>query len=486
MKYQPVIGLEIHIQGKTKSKMFCSCDADYFGDAPNTHVCPVCLGLPGALPVPNKAGIEQAIRLGLALNCKIAEETKFDRKNYFYPDLPKAFQISQYDQPVSYDGYLEIDVHGDARRIRIRRAHLEEDTGKSIHEGANTYLDFNKSGIPLIEVVTEPDFEEIEEVLVFSRLLKQTVEYLGVSDAEMQKGQMRFELNISLRTNEPAGQLPDYRVEVKNIGSISVLEKVIEYEVARQTAEIDAGQKLKNETRGLKDMSGETVRQRVKESEDDYRYFPEPDIPPIHIDQEWLEKIRKSIGELPADRRARYMTDYGLEAQQADILVEQNEKGDWIDTFAAIVQQEENSAEMVKEAVKWLTGEIAGIVEKSDHLEFTDMPLIHEDLILLIKKMNSNQISGTITKKVIAKVLDGEGRAEGIIEKEGLEQVSDSGEIKDWAQKAIGANPKVVDGIEKNPNAYKALIGWVMRESRGQVNPQMLDDVFRELLGIEE
>ncbi len=484
MKYQPVIGLEIHIQGKTKSKMFCSCDADYFGDAPNTHVCPVCLGLPGALPVPNKAGIDQAMKLGLALNCKISEETKFDRKNYFYPDLPKAYQISQYDQPISQDGYLEVEVQGDSRRIRIRRAHLEEDTGKSIHEGNATYLDFNKSGIPLIEVVTEPDFEEIEEVTAFAKLLKQTVEYLGVSDAEMQKGQMRFELNISLRSNEPAGELPNYRVEVKNIGSISVLEKVIEYEMARQGAELDAGRKLTNETRGLVDMTGETVAQRVKEEANDYRYFPEPDIPPIHIDQKWIDQIKSEIPELPADRRLRYMNDFGFESQQAEILVEQPDKGNWIDELIKITADRTDQKEVIKEATKWLVGEISGVLDKEEK-DVVDMPISHQDLIYIVEGLMSNKFSGTIAKKIIALQFEGKGTAKQVVEKEGLEQVSDSGEITEWAQKAIDANPKIMESMDKNPNAYKALVGWVMRESKGQANPQMVDKALRDLIGLE-
>ena len=294
--FSPVVGLEIHVQVKTKSKMFCRCNAQYFESEANTNICPVCFGLPGAIPVPNKTAIEKVIKLALALNCKINQETKFDRKNYFYPDLPKGYQISQYDQPIGHEGYIEIEVEGDNRRIRIQRVHIEEDTAKSLHSAADTLIDYNKSGVPLVEIVTYPDFASINEVVLFAKRLKQIVRYLGVSDAEMQKGQMRFELNISVKPDTmPANELPKYKVEVKNIGSISVLEKVLNFEVKRQSELLEKGEEIKSQTRGLKDMTGETLFQRSKETADDYRYFPEPDIPPLQITESQISEIRKQI-----------------------------------------------------------------------------------------------------------------------------------------------------------------------------------------------
>lgn len=472
MKYTPVVGLEVHIQAKTKSKMFCSCSTNYFGDQPNTHVCPVCLGLPGALPVPNLEALKQCIRLSLALGCEISEESKFDRKNYFYPDLPKGYQISQYDQPVGHDGVLTVN----GREIRIRRVHQEEDTGKSIHEANRTLLDFNKSGMPLIEVVTEPDFQTLEDVTAFSKLLRQTVIYTGVSDAEMQKGQMRFELNISLRTEADGDNLPNYRVEVKNIGSISVLEKVMQFEIARQTQLLEAGQTLRNETRGLRDMTGETVPQRSKETEDDYRYFPEPDIPPFHFSAEFVNEIKASLPELPAARKARYM-GLGLDEQPAETLVDQQDKADWLDKLIA------EKPELAKAAAKLLIGEIAYQLEATNQI-LADSPITQADVVYLITKQQSGSLTSTIVKQVIELIFARRESAEQIVVAEKLEAMQDAGQLEQWVDKAIADNPKVIESLAKNPNAAKALIGVVMRESRGQANPQQIEAMLQQKLNL--
>lgn len=481
---QPVIGLEIHVQAKTKSKMFCSCDANYFGDEPNTHVCPVCLGLPGALPVPNAEGINQALKMALALNCEINQFSKFDRKNYFYPDLPKGYQISQYDLPFGKNGFLEIGVEGDARRIRIRRVHLEEDTGKSMHEGDETLLDFNKSGMPLIEIVTEPDFTDVKEITAFAKLLKQTVQYIGVSEAEMQKGQMRFELNISVRTDQDTGKYPDYKVEVKNIGSISVLEKVVNFEIARQSALLEAGEKPVNETRGIRDMTGETYSQRIKETEGDYRYFPEPDIPPIEISNEQLQNIKAALPELPAARKHRYMEEFGMEDEQAEVLVEQREKSDWLDEFASALREPQGDTKaLVKEAAKWLVGEVSGLLEKNK-LSFTELPVAHDDMKFIVTMLKDNRISGTIAKKVFEQIFAGKGTAKEIVEGQSMEQVTDTGALTELAQQVIDANPDVIANLAKNPNAYKALVGAAMRESKGKANPQLIEQEIKKLLNL--
>jgi aspartyl-tRNA(Asn)/glutamyl-tRNA(Gln) amidotransferase subunit B len=481
--YEPVIGLEIHVQAKTKSKMFCSCAADYFGSEPNTNVCPVCLGLPGALPVPNKAAVDQTLKIALALNCEINKYSKFDRKNYFYPDLPKGYQISQYDLPFGKEGSLEIEAGEGKREIRIRRVHLEEDTGKSVHEGEYTYLDYNKSGMPLMEIVTEPDFNTLSEVTAFAKLLRQTVIYTGVSNAEMQKGQMRFELNISLRTNEPAGELPPYRVEVKNIGSISVLEKVIEYEMARQKEILEAGGKLSNETRGLKDMTGETVSQRVKEGENDYRYFPEPDIPPVVIDDAWLNEIKHGLPELPWTRTERYLS-LGIAKDQAEVLVDQQEKGDWMDSLIGDLGEQKT---LIPEATKWLVGEISGLLEKNGR-DFAASPVSKQDLVYLVSAQQKGEISGSVIKTVIAKLFEAEnvqpGAAAEIVKSEGLAQVNDEAQIKAWVDQVISENPQVVASIAKNPNASRALIGKVMAASRGRANPQVVEKLVNQAIGL--
>ncbi len=479
--YSPVVGLEIHLQVKTNSKMFCRCSSQYFESEPNTHVCPVCFGLPGALPVPNKEAFNKALKLALALNCEINKETKFDRKNYFYPDLAKGYQISQYDQPIGEKGFVEIEVMGDSRRIRIQRLHLEEDTAKSLHaDNDDTLIDYNKSGVPLIEIVTYPDFESIEEVVLFAKRLKQIVKYLDISDAEMQKGQMRFELNISVKPDTmPANQLPDYKIEVKNIGSISVLEKVLNYEVKRQTELLEKGEKIKSQTRGLKGMTGETLFQRSKETADDYRYFPEPDIPPIRVEDSLIEDIKKTIPEMPHQRKQRYM-DLGLEGEQADIFVEDSIRGNWFDSFLKLTSNKNE----VKEAAKWVVGEISGQLEKRNQL-ISEMLFKQQDLLDLITLMQSKQISGTIAKEVINTIFEEGGNAKEIISSKGLIQITDTNFVSDLAKKVIEENQKVVADISKNPNAIKFLVGQVMRQSQGKVNPKVAEDELRKLLNIQ-
>jgi len=476
--YSPVVGLEIHLQVKTNSKMFCRCSSQYFESEPNSHVCPVCFGLPGALPVPNKQAFNKALKLALALNCTINQETKFDRKNYFYPDLPKGYQISQYDQPVGEKGYVEIEVQSDSRRIRIQRVHLEEDTAKSLHaENDDTLIDYNKSGVPLIEIVTYPDFETIEEVILFAKRLKQIVKYLDISNAEMQKGQMRFELNISVKPDTmPANQLPDYKVEVKNIGSISVLEKVLSFEVKRQTELLEKGKKIPNQTRGLKGMTGETLFQRSKESSDDYRYFPEPDIPPIRIKDSQIEELKRTMPEMPHQRKQRYM-DLGLEGEQADIFVEDRTKGDWFDNFLKLTTKKEE----IKESAKWLVGEISGQLEKTNQ-NISSMVFTASDLFVLVQQMQNNKISGTIAKDVINTIFTEGGSAQSIIETKGLTQITDTSFVADVAKKVISENLKVVEDIAKNPNAVKFLVGQVMRQTQGKVNPKVAEEELQKLL----
>ena len=364
MNYKPVIGLEVHVELKTKSKMFCGCSSDYFGKEPNTHCCPVCLGLPGALPVPNKTAIEWCVMIGLALNCKIPQFSKFDRKNYFYPDLPKGYQISQYDQPFAINGYVILGTQSEAwrtpeskkdpgqarmtkegKRIRIRRVHMEEDTGKLIHQGDSTLIDFNRSGVSLVEIVTEPDFESAEEVVEYLKKLQQIVRYLGVSDADMEKGNMRLEPNISLsqchpersegsQDSSPSAQndIPGYKVEIKNINSFRFVEKAINYEIERQKELLDSGKTPLQETRGWDEKKQITVLQRVKEEANDYRYFPEPDIPPIHWNEDQISKIKNQIEELPDQKYSRFQEAYQLSEYDAEILTREKDLADYFET----------------------------------------------------------------------------------------------------------------------------------------------------------
>ena len=325
-KLEPVIGLEIHIELSTKSKMFCQCSSDYFGKEPNSHVCPVCLGLPGALPVPNKKAIEYLIKIARALNCKINKTSKFDRKHYFYPDLPKGYQISQYDEPISVNGKVYI---GKDKQIRITRVHMEEDTGKLIHTGNKTLIDFNRSGVPLVEIVTEPDFSNSDDVKIFLEDLQTTIRYLNVSDADMEKGSMRLEPNISIKKKN--GKMADYKVEIKNINSFKFVKKAIDYEIKRQIELLKKGITPKQETRGFDEKLQKTYTQRIKEQAHDYRYFPEPDIPPMVFSEDYLNRIFSDIPELPNKRIERYIKDFKIKYTDAYILTRNKIMSDYFE-----------------------------------------------------------------------------------------------------------------------------------------------------------
>lgn len=330
--YKPVIGLEVHVELKTKSKMFCSCKAEYFGEKPNTNTCPVCLGLPGALPVPNKKAIDWCVMIGLALNCKIANFSKFDRKNYFYPDLPKGYQISQYDQPFCLKGFITLS---NGKKIGITRVHMEEDTAKLTHQDENSLIDFNRSGVPLVEIVTEPDFENASEVVEYLKQLQQIVRYLGVSNADMEEGNMRLEPNISLRLAQN-DILPSYKVEVKNINSFRFVEKAIEYDIKRQTEILNDGKTPVQETRGWDEDKQKTVSQRIKEEANDYRYFPEPDIPPIRFNQNQIRQLADQMPELPDLKLARFIKNYNLSEYDAEILTREKEMTDYFEETVSV------------------------------------------------------------------------------------------------------------------------------------------------------
>ncbi len=473
-----IIGLEVHIQSKTKSKMFCACDANYFGDEPNTHVCPVCLGLPGALPVPNKKAIDLCIKLALALNCRINRQTKFDRKNYFYPDLPKGYQISQYDQPIGENGFIEIDIKGDARRIRVKRVHQEEDTGKSIHKGDSTFLDFNKSGVPLIEVVSEPDMTTKEEVIKYAKRLRQIVRYLDISNADMQKGQMRFELNMSLR-EVGDNNLPKYKVEVKNIGSISVLEKVIDVEFTRQSKILDEGNVPDQETRGLKDMSGVTLSQRKKEGEADYRYFPEPDIPLIEFSTKYIENIKKQIVELPQEKKYRYVQKLGLEPDTAEVIISDVQRYKFFEKLIDGIDDKK----FIKELAKWYIGDYAGIIKQG---KYDKDNVSIENFKKLIKLLLDKKITGRATKDVLLEMFKTGNDPETIVKEKGLEVVQDDSLIERTVKEVIDENQKVVEDLKKNPNAIGFLIGQVMKKMQGKADAEKVREKLAFALNLED
>lgn len=474
--YELVIGLEVHLQPTTRSKMFCPCGADYFGKEPNTHVCPVCLGLPGALPVPNKLAIEKCIKLGLALNSKINKQSRFDRKHYFYPDSSKGYQISQYDLPFCYGGYVEIDSDKDAKRIRITRIHLEEDTAKSIHTDTQTLIDFNKAGVPLIELVTEPDFRDVKEVLIFAKRLRQIARYLEIGTADMEKGQLRFELNMSLKKSGEKS-LPSYKIEVKNISSITVLEKVINFEFERQSKILDSGTVPVQETRGIRDLSGKTYSQRKKEDAQDYRYFPEPDIPPINISDEQIQLISSKIVELPQQRKFRYIGKYNLDPSTAETLISKKALSDW---FENSIKDEEN-IDTVRLFAMWLTRDLLSMM-KLDKTSIKDLKFSGSDLILLVNKITSNELSGNMARQVLEELYKKGGKVEEVVKNMGLTIITDESELLSIIEKVLSENAKVVQDIDKNPNAIKFLLGQVMKHTKGQADPGKAMEVLSKRL----
>ena len=434
MNYEPVIGLEVHVELNTKSKMFCKCSADYFGKEPNTYTCPVCLGLPGALPYINKAAIEDCIKIGLALNCTVSKKSLFERKNYFYPDLAKGYQISQYRWPLCVNGWIEVeDGNGNKSKIRINRVHQEEDTGKLTHVGNETLIDFNRSGVPLVEIVTEPDFQDTAEVRDYAKKLQQLFRYLGVSNADMERGDMRLEANISVR---PVGQkeLPDYRVELKNINSFRFMVAAIEYEIKRQIAALEKGEKLSQETRGWNEDKKSTYLQRSKEEAHDYRYFPEPDLPELRLESAEIGRIRKQIPELPWDKVSRFVSEYGIRDIDAEILTETKELADFFETS---VEDGKKLGVEPKQIANYI------INQKPD-----------------------------INIKVAEKI---KVRDAGMI--------GDPEELEKLAQEAIAENPAMVEAYKKGKVAViQAFIGSVMRKTGGKVNADKIREILEEKL----
>ncbi|HEX6488140.1 MAG TPA: Asp-tRNA(Asn)/Glu-tRNA(Gln) amidotransferase subunit GatB [Candidatus Dormibacteraeota bacterium] len=465
--WEVVIGMEVHVQLRTRTKMFCRCSADYLGDPPNTHVCEVCLGMPGVLPVINRAAVEQCLKAALALECEVAEWTKFDRKNYFYPDLPKGYQISQYDLPMSRAGRLEVD----GREIRITRVHLEEDTGKSVHAGDSlagaerSYVDLNRAGIPLMEVVSEPDLRSSEEARAYAMALRSLMRAIGASNADMEKGQLRAEANVSVR---PAGTDElGVKTELKNINSFRALKLAIDHEVARQVGVIEGGGAVLQETRGWDEARGVTYSQRSKEYAQDYRYFPEPDLPPLEISREWLDSLRAGLPELPAARRARYVSELGLSEYDAGLLVSMG------DYFDAVV----SAGVAPKTAANWLIGEIA------PRLDERPEPPAVEGLAGLLQLVESGRVNRDQARSVLRDAWESGADPVALVAERGLEQVTDEAALEGWVAAALEAQPQAAaDFRAGKQQALGALMNEIRRLSNNSADMKRASELLRARL----
>jgi aspartyl-tRNA(Asn)/glutamyl-tRNA(Gln) amidotransferase subunit B len=475
MDYEIVIGLEVHTELKTASKIFCGCSTK-FGSEQNTNVCPVCLGLPGVLPVLNAKVLEFAVRTGLALNCKILPFSKFDRKNYYYPDLPKNFQTSQYDLPIAVDGHLDIEVNGEVKRIGITRVHMEEDAGKLVHAGTivksdYALVDYNRTGVPLLEIVSEPDIRSADEAKAYLEKLKAILQYIDVSDCKMEEGSLRCDANISLR---PRGQAEfGTKAEIKNLNSFKAVQKGLEYEAARQADELDEGGRIIQETRSWDEARGVTVSLRSKEQAHDYRYFPEPDLVPIVVDPAWVEEVRASLPELPDARQRRLMATYDLSAYDAGIITASRAMAEYFDAAVA-------AGADAKTVANWLMGDVSKHLNAAGH-EIEDCPVKPGQLAGLIGLVAKGTISLKIAKTVFEEMWASGKDAEAIVKEKGLVQISDEGAIVAVVEAVIAANPQsVADYKAGKERAIGFLVGQVMKETKGRANPELVNKLLRE------
>jgi len=480
MTWETVIGLEIHAQLATKSKIFSGASTTYGADA-NTQACAVDLGLPGVLPVLNQQAVEMAIKFGLAVDAHIADKSVFARKNYFYPDLPKGYQISQFELPIVGNGDIEIQLaDGSKKTIGITRAHLEEDAGKSIHEGFfdNTGVDLNRAGTPLIEIVSEPDIRSSEEAIAYLKKIHSIVRYLKICDGNMQEGSFRCDANVSVR---PKGQKElGTRTELKNLNSFKFIEQSIEFEIERQIEVIESGGKVVQETRLYDPNKNETRTMRSKEEANDYRYFPDPDLLPVCIDQETIEAIRKELPELPAAKRERFIEEFGLSEYDSDVLTASRDQAEYFET---VVNAADGEAKL---SANWVMGELSAVLNKSN-VDITQSPVSAEMLGGMIKRIKDNTISSNIAKQVFEAMVNGEGTADEIIEKQGLKQVTDTGAIEKLVDDVIAANPDQVKQyqqapVEKQGKLIGFFVGQIMKQSKGKANPQQVNQMLQEKL----
>ncbi|WP_100403645.1 Asp-tRNA(Asn)/Glu-tRNA(Gln) amidotransferase subunit GatB [Bacillus sp. FJAT-42315] len=470
MNFETVIGLEVHVELKTNSKIFSSAPA-HFGAEPNTNTTVVDLGYPGVLPVINERVVEFAMKAAMALNCEVASVTKFDRKNYFYPDNPKAYQISQFDQPIGENGWIEIEVDGKKKKIGITRIHMEEDAGKLTHAGNVSLCDYNRQGTPLVEIVSEPDIRTPEEAYAYLEKLKSIIEYTEVSDCKMEEGSLRCDANISLR---PYGQEEfGTKTELKNLNSFNFVRKGLEYEEKRQADVLLSGGVIDQETRRFDESTGRTLLMRVKEGSDDYRYFPEPDLVDIHIDDEWKERVRATIPELPDQRKERYMNELGLPSHDANVLTITKEMADF---FEATVAADADA----KLASNWLMGEVSAYLN-AEGKELAECELTPEGLAGMIRLIEKGTISSKIAKKVFKELIENGGDAETIVKEKGLVQISDEGVLLKFINDALDANPQSIEDFKNGKSkATGFLVGQIMKASKGQANPAVLNKLLLE------
>ncbi len=488
MNFETIIGLEVHAQLLTRSKMYCGCSADYASAAPNTRVCPVCLGMPGVLPVINRQAVEYTIMTALALDCTIAGYTKFDRKNYPYPDLMKGYQISQYDAPLGRQGCLEIEIDGGKKEIGITRVHLEEDVAKLLHRSSPdgeeySLIDVNRSGVPLMEVVGEPDLRSPEEARQYLVKLRSILQYLGVSTGNMEEGSFRCDANVSIRREDSAEPLA--KVEVKNMNSFRAVYQALEYEAKRQRKAAAEGKKLVQETRGWVEAAGKTVSQRSKEYAHDYRYFPEPDLPPLEISREWVEEIRARLPELPGEKRDRFITEYGLTRYDASLLTGTRAMADYLEDFLETGEPGNLSlAERAKLGSNWLLGEVSRILN-ANYIDINDFrnKVSPERLSKLIRLATEGVISAATAKTVLDEMFQTGKEADGITKEKGLGQISDGQQLEATISEVINSNARpVADFKSGKEQALRFLVGQVMRATRGRANPGLVTEMLKKKL----
>ncbi|AQY51574.1 aspartyl/glutamyl-tRNA amidotransferase subunit B [Listeria weihenstephanensis FSL R9-0317] len=469
MNFETVIGLEVHVELKTESKIFSPAPA-HFGAEPNTNTHVVDLGMPGVLPVLNKKAVEYGMKAAMAINCEIAEHTKFDRKNYFYPDNPKAYQISQFDKPIGEHGWIDVEVNGEKKRIGVTRLHLEEDAGKNTHTSHGySLVDLNRQGTPLVEIVSEPDMRTADEAYAYLEKIKSIIQYTGVSDVKMEEGSMRCDANISIR---PVGQEEfGVKTELKNLNSFTNVRKGIEYEIKRQAEVLMAGGIIEQETRRFEEATGKTTLMRIKEGSDDYRYFPEPDLVDLYIDDAWKERIRAEIPELPDKRQVRYVADLGLPAYDAMVLTLTKEMSDF---FEATIQAGADA----KQTSNWLMGEVSAYLN-AEQQELTDTKLTPENLAGMIGLIEKGTISSKIAKKVFRELITNGGDAEEVVKAKGLIQISDAGELRSIISGILDQNEQSVTDFKNGKDrAVGFLVGQVMKATKGQANPSMVNEIL--------
>jgi aspartyl-tRNA(Asn)/glutamyl-tRNA(Gln) amidotransferase subunit B len=476
-KYESVIGLEVHVQLLTNSKIFCACSTR-FGDAPNSNTCPICLGLPGTLPVLNKRVVEMATRASLALNCEVHEHSRFARKNYFYPDLPKGYQISQYELPLATGGWIEVEHEGAKKRIGITRLHLEEDAAKNLHEGfsqsaTKAYIDYNRCGTPLCEIVSEPDMRAPEEAYAYLTTLRQILLFTGVSDCNMEEGSLRCDANVSVRLR--GSREFGTKVEVKNLNSFRFLQKALEYEIERHIGVLEGGGRISQETRLWNQTANRTDSMRSKEKAHDYRYFPEPDLLPVHLSAAWREEIRCALPELPRAKQQRFAREYGITAYDAEVLTGSQARADYFEAVA-------KAGGSAKSTANWMQTELLRRLNDSGK-DIDASPVSPAALAELLKLVEEGKITGAVGKKVFATMFESGRGAGEIVAAEGLTQISDTSAIEQAARDVIAKNPENVAKYKGgNEGVFKFFVGQVMRATRGQANPQAVNDILKRLL----